>query len=290
MAHVRLRPIFDGSNPDRSVVHVVTPDSAGRVRTGVVLSAGGLRGVAHLGVLRRLLDAGIPIDVIVGVSAGAIIAGYYAGVGLSIEDMIGDAPRFRGRHVLMHGVTLRAPTALRPLLRRFCGVIPHRLKELEAGRFTPLHHGVSGLGVVCHDQITNRPMYFSSAEFHGARLSDVVKASAAVPGLIPSRRVSWGDRVVQLVDGGLSDALPTEFARSAGLGATHLIVSDCRRLATPTPDDDRVVYIRPTLTGAGSWQSPPGTLVETVALGEAAVTPDVITRVKSWYANGNGST
>ena len=47
-------------------------------RIAVVLSAGGLRGAAHLGVLRRLVQIGLPIDVMVGVSAGAIIAGFYA--------------------------------------------------------------------------------------------------------------------------------------------------------------------------------------------------------------------
>jgi predicted acylesterase/phospholipase RssA len=269
---------------------VATLDPAARVRIGVVLSAGGLRGVAHLGVMRRLLGAAVPIDVIVGVSAGAIIAGYYAGVGLSIEDMIGDAPQFRGRHVLMHGMTLRAPRLVRPFLRRFCGIIPRRLKELEAGRFDPLHHGVRALGVVCHDCITNRAVYFSSVESFGVRLSDVVKASAAVPGLIPTRPVAWGDRVVHLVDGGVSDGLPTRFART-DLGATHLIVSDCRRVATstPTPDDERIVYIRPSLNGAGSWQSPRGTLSATVVQGEAAVTDEILARVRRWYSSENGA-
>lgn len=259
----------------------MTHDPAVRVRIGVVLSAGGLRGVAHLGVMRRLLAAGVPIDVLVGVSAGAIIAGYYAGVGLSIDDMIGDAPHFRGRHVLMHGLTLRAPRVVRPLMRPFCGIIPRRLQQLDAGRFTPLHHGISGLGVVCHDRITNRPVYFSTVESFGARLSDVVKASAAVPGLIPTRKVQWGDRIVHLVDGGLSDALPTQFAR-ARLGATHLIVSDCRRIATPTTDDQPIVYVRPALNGAGSWQSPPGSLTESVACGEAAVTSEILSQIRRW--------
>jgi predicted acylesterase/phospholipase RssA len=261
----------------------VTHDSAGSVRIGVVLSAGGLRGVAHLGVLRRLLEAGVPIDVLVGVSAGAIIAGYYAGVGLSVDDMIGDAPRFRGRHVLMHGLTMRAPGLFRPLMRPFCGVIPRRLQQLDTGGFAPLHHGVTGLGVVCHDRLTNRPVYFSSVESFGARLSDVVKASAAVPGLIPMRPMAWGDRTVHLVDGGLSDALPTQFAR-ARLGATHLIVSDCRRVATPTVDEEPHVYVRPALNGAASWQSPPGSLTETVACGEAAVTSDILSRIRRWSA------
>src|SRR4029079_9766443 len=110
-------------------------DKTSPVRIGLVLSCGGLRGAAHLGVLRQLGRHRIPVDVIVGASAGAIIAAYYAGVGLSVDDMIGDAPRFRGRHILMHGLTLRAPSRLKPLLRRFCGVIPTRLAELDAARF-----------------------------------------------------------------------------------------------------------------------------------------------------------
>ena len=154
---------------------------------------------------------------LVGVSAGAIIAGYYAGVGLTIEDMIGDAPTFKGRHVLMHGVTLRAPHIVRPVLRRFCGIIPARLRELEHGRFDHLHHGIEALGVVCHDQLTNGPVYFSSIESHGARLCDVVKASAAVPGLMPTRPVTWGDRTVHLVDGGLSDGFRLT-SRASGSG------------------------------------------------------------------------
>ena len=66
-----------------------------RVRLGVVLSAGGLRGAAHVGVLRQLIRHGIPIDVIVGVSAGAVIAAYYAAVGLDLDELVADAERFR---------------------------------------------------------------------------------------------------------------------------------------------------------------------------------------------------
>jgi hypothetical protein len=126
------------------------------VRIGIVLSAGGLRGVAHLGVMRRLVASGVRFDVVVGVSAGAIIAGYYAGVGLSIEDMIADAPTFQGRHLVMHGMTLRAPASIKPLLQRFCGVIPGRLAQLDSARFDRLHHGVQSLGIVCHDRVAEQ--------------------------------------------------------------------------------------------------------------------------------------
>ena len=50
---------------------------------GLVLSGGGSRGLAHLGVLHALDDAGIPVDVIGGTSQGAYMAALYAQVGHS---------------------------------------------------------------------------------------------------------------------------------------------------------------------------------------------------------------
>ena len=47
---------------------------------GLVLSGGGSRGLAHLGVLHALDDAGIPVDVIGGTSQGAYMAALYAQV------------------------------------------------------------------------------------------------------------------------------------------------------------------------------------------------------------------
>ncbi len=253
------------------------------MRIGVVLSAGGLRGAAHLGVLRGLLRLGMPIDVLVGVSAGAIIASYYAGVGVTIEDMIGDAPTFRGRHILMFGLSLRMPRLVRPWFERFSGVIPRRLRQLESGRFDCLHHRVGTLAVVCHDPDQNRPRYFSNHQPHGMRLADAARASASVPGVFRPRSFKLGDDVVRLVDGGLSDSLPVDFTRSA-LASTHLIVSDCRRnLATaPPPPGTHLIYIRPCLGDMGPFRSPRASLLAAVAAGEAAVTPLIEDRVRRW--------
>src|SRR5204863_5147182 len=76
------------------------------MRTAVVLSAGGLRGAAHVGVLRQLVRQGVRIDAIVGVSAGAVIAAYYAAVGLDLDELIADAARFRGRHLLTYSLNV----------------------------------------------------------------------------------------------------------------------------------------------------------------------------------------
>lgn len=49
-----------------------------RPQIGLVLSGGGAKGVAHIGVLKVLEEAGIPIDYISGTSMGAIVGGLYA--------------------------------------------------------------------------------------------------------------------------------------------------------------------------------------------------------------------
>ena len=52
--------------------------SQDRPKIGVVLSGGGAKGMAHIGVLQALEEAGIPIDYIAGTSIGAIVGGLYA--------------------------------------------------------------------------------------------------------------------------------------------------------------------------------------------------------------------
>ena len=59
----------------------------------MVLSTGGVGGIAHLGVLSRLEEAGIRIDVLVGASAGALVASYYAALGDPLPVLIEDAAR-----------------------------------------------------------------------------------------------------------------------------------------------------------------------------------------------------
>jgi len=98
------------------------------IRIGVVLSAGGLRGAAHVGVLRQLVRHGIPIDAIVGVSAGAVVGAYYAAVGLDIEELIADAERFRGCHLLTYSLNVHLDHRFEHRFGPWCGVIPDRLR------------------------------------------------------------------------------------------------------------------------------------------------------------------
>ena len=245
-------------------------------RIAVVLSAGGLRGAAHVGVLRQLVRHDVPIHAIVGVSAGAIVAAYYAAVGLSIDDLIHDAEIFRGRHLLAYSLNVRSGHRF-ARLESWCGVIPERLRQLESVTFERLHHGVQRLGVVCHDTRSHRPRYFTADLNPGPPLSDLVRASASIPHLFPPIPVSCGGGTWFLTDGGVSDPVPIAFAREA-IGATHVIVSDCRLIGRVPPLDSTTVWIRPRMTHTGTLWSPRRGLLASIAAGEAAVTPDVLAR------------
>src|SRR3989449_9131218 len=66
-----------------------------RLRVGLALAGGFARGIAHIGVLRVLREADIPIDCVAGTSVGALIgAGYCAGASLEEMQEIGSLTTF----------------------------------------------------------------------------------------------------------------------------------------------------------------------------------------------------
>jgi predicted acylesterase/phospholipase RssA len=246
----------------------------------MVLSAGGLRGAAHVGVLRQLVRHRVPIDAIVGVSAGAVVAAYYAAVGLTLEELIADADRFRGRHLLTYSANVQAGHRFDRHLRRWCGVIPDRLEQLQSASFDRLHHGVQRLGIVCHDVRARQARYFWSDR--AAALHEVVRASASIPVLFPAVRALCDGHERLLTDGGMTDPLPIAFARSRAIGATHVIVSDCRWIGQTPAHDGTTVWIRPRMANTGTLWSPRKGLLAAVRNGEAAVTRECLDRVAEW--------
>lgn len=257
-------------------------DAPTGLRIGLVLSAGGLRGASHLGVIRQLARHSIPTDIIVGTSAGAVIAAYYAAVGLTVDEMLEDARVFRGRHLVAHSLASRSWEPFKPLFRPWSGVIPDRLARLRSARFDRLYHGVQALGVVCHDVTNDRPRYVSTASDGGVGLYEAVAASASIPSMFPAQPVQYDGQVCQLIDGGVSDALPVDFASQPGLGATHTIVSDCRQRSSVLSEHARRVYLRPQLGRTTTLRAPRASLLEAVEAGEATITESVLARLRSW--------
>ena len=69
----------------------VSPDTASVAErhqsVGLVLSGGGAKGIAHIGVIKALEENNIPIDYVAGTSMGAIIGGLYA-AGYTTDEMM----------------------------------------------------------------------------------------------------------------------------------------------------------------------------------------------------------
>jgi NTE family protein len=244
-----------------------------------------LRGASHLGVLQQLIEHDIPIDLIVGSSAGAIIAAYYAAVGLTLDELVRDAENFRGRHLLAHSLNVRLQGRMAGALTKLSGLIPERLAQLESTTFDSLHHNVRAIGIACHDVRRGSPCYFATGADRGVRLSDVVRASASIPLLLPPIHVECSTErtTMLLTDGGVSDCLPVEFAQQPPLCATHLIVSDCRWFAgRPSLSNGRVVYVRPRLSSTGTLWAPRSTLTTAVREGRRAVTSQMLDTIQGW--------
>jgi predicted acylesterase/phospholipase RssA len=171
------------------------------------------------------------------------------------------------------------------VLTRLSGLIPERLEQLQRATFDRLHHDVRGLGIVCHDLGSGRPCYFATGADRGVRLSDVVRASASIPLLLPSMAVKClDDRTsLRLIDGGVSDCVPVAFARRPPLSATHLVVSDCRWVAGPRPPaGEGLIYVRPTLGSTGTLWSSISTLASAVRQGRRAVTGEMLDTMRQW--------
>lgn len=74
---VRETPLYSAETPLKGDFHRLARRLCGR-SVGLVLGGGGARGLAHVGVIRALEEAGIPIDIVGGTSIGAFIGGLYA--------------------------------------------------------------------------------------------------------------------------------------------------------------------------------------------------------------------
>jgi NTE family protein len=167
---------------------------------GVVLSGGGARGFAHLGVLRALREAGIAIDAIGGTSIGALIA---AGVASEWSD---EELRLRMRRSFVDTNPVNDYTL--PLVSLVSGRKVTRLLRREFGE-----HLIEDLPLPFFCVSTN----LSTGQLVVHRRGDLwrwLRASVAIPGVLPP----VVDRGELYVDGATINNLPVDVMREAGLG------------------------------------------------------------------------
>jgi NTE family protein len=223
--------------------------AAPRPRIGLVLSGGGARGIAHVGVLRTLERLRVPVDLVVGTSMGAVVGAAYA-AGRSPEELRTFA-RDTDWEAVLAG---RPPRSRLPLRRRTDDLmIPSRLQVGLEGLRLRLPDAAAGNQVLeatllrllpeGADERPGRslPVPFNAVatdlklgelvEMGGAPLVSAVRSSMSVPGLFAPLRVDGR----LLVDGGLMRNLPVEIARA--MGAEVIIAVN---VGTPLSDEQKL--------------------------------------------------
>jgi NTE family protein len=159
-----------------------------KYKTGLVLSGGGARGFAHLGVIQALNESGIFPDVISGTSAGAIVGALYAD-GYSPKEIL----TLMNSKSSLDYFSLAVP---RGGFLKISGVIRILRSSLRARTFEELK---TPLFVTATDLNNGKVKYFSSGN-----LLHAVIASSSIPVLFRPFVIDN----IQYVDGGVLDNLP----------------------------------------------------------------------------------
>ncbi len=201
-----------------------------RKKVGVVLSGGGAKGMAHIGVLKVLERAGIPIDVVTGTSMGSIVGGLYA-IGYNANSLdsivreqdwnyvISDRENLRnqslsdrqkqntyvistglsiGKHDTTGGGLIRGKN-LTELFNKLC--IGYT-DSLDFSRDLPIPFSCVATNIIDNSEV----------DFHSGHLPQAMRASMSIPAAFAPVRL--GDMV--LVDGGLRNNFPVDVAREMG--------------------------------------------------------------------------
>ncbi len=166
-------------------------------KIGLALASGGGRGMAHIGVLQVLTEHQIPIDLISGCSAGALVAAIYA-----------------------------AGTDLYMLEKYLCTLVPKDIIDptvVTRGGFLSGNKVSEIVRTLTHDLSVNEtkiPCFIGAAdletsEFHifeDCKLYEAARASMAIPGVFTPVRIDghW------YIDGGTLQELPVEVLRDHG--------------------------------------------------------------------------
>ncbi|HYA29547.1 MAG TPA: patatin-like phospholipase family protein, partial [Acidobacteriota bacterium] len=194
--------------------HIIPTDQADVARlvrfitgnaVGLVLSGGGARGFAHIGVIRALDERGIPVDYIGGTSMGAVIAAQHA-LGWDWQTMVrvnrAEWPRCEPqKNYTLPLVALNSARRMDHMLRSMFGIM--EIQNLQTKFFC-----------------VSTNLTTANAKIHGdGLLWKAVRASVSIPGIGPPA-IENGEI---LVDGGLVDNLPVEAMKKLCPGQVYAV-------------------------------------------------------------------
>ena len=202
----------------------------GRKKVAVVLSGGGAKGMAHIGVLKVLEKAGIPIDIITGTSMGSIVGGLYA-IGYNAHSLDSVARAQDWNYVISDRDNLRNQN-LSDLEKQYTYAISTNIfggkRNVQAGGLIKGKNLAQLFEKLCVgytdslDFSRDLPIPFACVatdivsyteyDFHSGKLPQAMRASMAIPAVFSPVRI---DSLV-LVDGGMRNNYPVDIAKQMG--------------------------------------------------------------------------
>lgn len=173
-------------------------------KIGIALSGGGVRSLAHLGVLYNIQWLGIPLSIISGSSMGAILGAVFAS-GISLDKAKGLLQKLSFFNVFSPVIPFYGFSDYKKIKKFFYKIgLPRTFEELSIP-----------LIVTATDLNERKTIYFNNGD-----LWDALSASIAMPGFFYP--IKMGDRL--LVDGGISMNLPVSIIREI---SDYVIAVDC---------------------------------------------------------------
>lgn len=178
---------------------------------GLALGGGFARGLAHVGVLKVLVENRIPVDALAGTSVGSVVAAAYAS-GCTIEGIIDEARATRWKDIARWTIPhlgFATNARMEVMLRRV----------LRGSRFEDLS---LPLAIVAADVSTGEAVTLRTGDLFTA-----LRASCSFPGLFVP--VEYRGRL--LVDGAIVSSVPVEPLRE--MGADHIIAVSLKTGSSP---------------------------------------------------------
>ena len=187
------------------------------MKTGMILEGGAMRGLFTAGVIDVLMEQGIQVDGVIGVSAGAAFGCNYKsrqiGRVLRYTTTYARDPRYGGIRSLIKTGDIYGV--------EFCyHEIPEKLDLFDEETYRSNN---VDFYVTCTDVATGQPVYHKCETTRGDDL-EWIRASASMP--MVSRVVKIGEK--ELLDGGISDSIPLAYFQSMGYEKNIVVLTQPR--------------------------------------------------------------
>jgi NTE family protein len=201
-----VKPVTPNNPPTTTPVVTIpsSPEPTHALRVGLALGGGAARGFAHVGVIKALEAAGIPVDVVTGTSAGSMVAVLYAS-GMNAAQLQQASSTMDEATLADWTLSTRGMIKGQALQDYVNGQVKNRTLDAMS----------KPVGVVATDFQSGQAVTFTRGNSGMA-----VRASASIPGVFSPTKI--GDRTY--VDGGLASPVPAKAAKQ--MGADFVIAID----------------------------------------------------------------